>query len=196
MSASTGPNIGEFNAIWAPSNQPKRKAVNLAVESHRKEGAAIVVRCAVITISDTRTTETDKSGALMLSSLEAVGHQIVHYAIVPDEPNLIRPEIVALGDRDDCDAILLNGGTGIASRDRTYDVVADLLEKQLDGFGELFRMLSFEEIVAAAMLSRAVAGVYKNTFIVSTPGSSGAVRLAMDRLITPELGHIIQQIRA
>jgi molybdenum cofactor biosynthesis protein B len=152
------------------------------------------VRCAVLTVSDTRTTETDTSGGLIRDTLRITGHKIVDYQIVPDEPDQIRRMLEDWVRREEIQAILSNGGTGIAARDTTYDTIAGMLEKRIDGFGELFRMLSWQEIGAAAMLSRAVAGVANGTLIVAMPGSSNAVRLAMSKLIIPEIGHLIYEI--
>jgi molybdenum cofactor biosynthesis protein B len=139
--------------------------------------------------------ETDTSGALIRERLERAGHSVVAYAIVPDEREEIGRLVDELVSRPDCDAVLLNGGTGIARRDVTYEAIAERLEKRLDGFGELFRWLSFREIGAAAMLTRAVAGVYRGKIVIAMPGSSGAVRLAMDELIVPELAHLVFEAR-
>ncbi len=161
-----------------------------SVEEHR-EAAPERIGCAVITVSDTRTEENDRSGQIMKESLQSAGHSIIIYAIVADEPELIRVELDrCVADRR-VQAILFNGGTGIASRDTTYDVLSTEIEKELPGFGELFRMLSWDEIGPAAMLSRATAGVYRGRILFSTPGSSNAVRLAMEKLIVPELGHLV-----
>jgi len=164
-----------------------------SVEAHR--GAAPdSVRCAVLTVSDTRTAETDSSGRLIRDLLEMRGHLVVVHAIVPDDPERIRQTLSEWAGRDNVQAILSNGGTGIAGRDTTYDTLVDLLEKRLDGFGELFRMLSYAEIGAAAMLSRAVAGVYRGKLVAAMPGSSNAVKLAMIKLLLPELGHLVYEI--
>ena len=160
-----------------------------------REAAPDVIRCAVLTVSDTRTEETDTSGATIRQLLAHAGHEVADYRIVKDEPAQIRARLEEWTARDGIDAILSNGGTGIANRDTTYDVIAGVLEKRLDGFGELFRMLSFQEIGAAAMLSRAVAGVYRRRVIVAMPGSTNAVRLAMERLIVPELAHMVYELR-
>ena len=165
-----------------------------SVEAHRA-AAPDAVRCSVLTVSDTRSTETDTSGALIKEFLDWQGHRVVAYRIVPDEPDRIREVIDEWTERADVDAILTNGGTGVAARDTTYDVIAGLLEKRLDGFGELFRMLSFAEIGAAAMLSRATAGTYRGRVLIAMPGSSNAVRLAMQKLIVPELAHIVYEMR-
>lgn len=154
------------------------------------------VNCMVLTVSDTRTEETDKSGTLMIKFLEEAGHVVQKRNIVSDDEQHIR-EIINEGAEDpNIDAILLNGGTGISYRDVTYEIVKGLLDKELSGFGEIFRMLSYEEdIGSAAMMSRAVAGVYNHTAVFSTPGSSGAVKLAMERLIIPELAHVVHEIK-
>lgn len=152
------------------------------------------VACAVVTISDTRTAETDTSGALIRDRLESAGHRVLHSEITADEPDVVRRRVISWCSDPKCQAILLTGGTGIALRDTTIEAIADLLEKSLDGFGELFRLLSYEEIGAAAMLSRATAGVRDATVIFAMPGSTAAVRLAMDKLILPELGHIVALI--
>ena len=164
--------------------------------SHRahKEAAREHVRCGVITVSDTRTKETDKSGQWILKSLGEAGHEAIAYHIIKDEPSQIRALLEALFQRPDVEAVIINGGTGVARRDVTFDVVLGMLEKTLPGFGELFRMLSFEEIGSAAMLSRAVAGIVAGKAVFSVPGSSGAVRLAMERLILPEMPHIVHEL--
>lgn len=158
-------------------------------QEHRQQ-APHSVRCAVITVSDTRTPETDTSGQFMQQALTREGHQVSAYTIVKDEPDEIRRLLKHFIQAADTDAVLLSGGTGLARRDGTYEVVQECLEKELTGFGELFRYLSYDEIGAAAMMSRATAGVASGTVIVSMPGSSGAVRLAMEKLILPELAHM------
>ena len=158
------------------------------------EQSGVRVNCAVITVSDTRTPETDKSGLLMQQLLKTAAHQVQDYMILKDEPVLIRRAVLERCQRPDIDAILLNGGTGIAPRDTTYDSIETLLEKTLPGFGELFRFLSYQEIGSRAIASRAVAGVCQGKLIFSLPGSSNAVRLAMEALILPELSHLITQL--
>ena len=151
------------------------------------------IQCAIITISDTRTPETDTSGAAIRTALAAQGHAIMHYAIVKDEP----AEIVALVrelEQRGCQAILTSGGTGITRRDSTFEAIDALLDKRLPGFGELFRMLSYADIGPAAMLSRATAGTLGGTLIFCMPGSTGAVQLALDKLIIPQLPHLIWEI--
>jgi molybdenum cofactor biosynthesis protein B len=165
----------------------------LGTEAHRAS-APETIGCAILTISDTRTTETDTSGGLLRDMLRMAGHKVIEYQIVPDDSEQIVRMIREWSTIDGIQAILTNGGTGIASRDTTYDAIAELLEKRIDGFGELFRMLSWDEIGAAAMLSRAVAGVANGTLIVAMPGSPNAVRLAMTKLILPEIGHLVFEI--
>ncbi|WP_054860944.1 molybdenum cofactor synthesis domain-containing protein [Gracilibacillus sp. JCM 18860] len=161
---------------------------------HKKE-APKSITCKIITVSDTRTEETDKSGRLMRDFLERNHHQVNAYEIVRDEYKEIQKAIERGIEQEGIEAILLNGGTGIAKRDVTIEVVNNMLEKEMPGFGEIFRMLSFQEdIGSAAILSRATAGVIRNKAIFATPGSSGAVQLAMDRLIIPELGHVMREI--
>ncbi len=150
------------------------------------------IRCAVVTISDTRTEESDRSGSLMQVKLQQSGHKTVFYRIIPDEPAKIKHLMKGLAGK--VDVVLFNGGTGISNRDQTFETLSGMLEKTLPGFGELFRMLSYQEIGPSAMLSRATAGIYKNTLFFSTPGSLGAVKLALDKLILPELKHLVWEI--
>lgn len=164
-----------------------------SVDEHREE-APRTVNVAVLTISDTRTKADDRSGELIRQNLLWRGHDVRAYEIVPDDPARITEVLQGWIDDEAIEAVITNGGTGIAGRDNTYDTISGLLEKRLDGFGELFRMLSFQEIGAAAMLSRATAGVANGTAIFSTPGSSNAVKLAMERLIGPELGHVVHEV--
>jgi len=166
----------------------------MSVDEHRTH-APPSVRCAVITVSDTRTETTDASGRAIADLLAGGGHSVVHRAIVPDEPTRIRAVLDEMLAREDVDAVLTTGGTGITARDGTYEVVNTLLEKRLDGFGELLRMLSYTEIGPAAMLSRACAGLAKRRIVVAMPGSEAAVRLAMHKLLVPELGHMVREAR-
>ena len=152
------------------------------------------VGVAVITVSDTRTEANDLSGAVARELLGRTGHEVRAYRIVPDEPARVSEVVRDLCGRSEIDAVVLNGGTGISRRDRTYEAVAGLLERRLDGFGELFRALSYQEIGSAAMLSRAVAGIFRGTVVFSLPGSTAAVRLGLERLILPELGHIVGEL--
>lgn len=162
-------------------------------EDHIQQ-AQNAVTCAILTISDTRTEADDKSGKIIHQCLEDAGHEVGFYQVVKDEADQIRDLIKHIVQEGKCHVILTNGGTGIAARDTTYEAVTSLLEKRLDGFGEIFRFLSWEEIGSGAMLSRAVAGVYQDTMIFCMPGSSGAVRLAMEKLIVPELSHLVWEI--
>ncbi|PPS42346.1 molybdenum cofactor biosynthesis protein B [Chroococcidiopsis sp. TS-821] len=156
---------------------------------------SITVNCAVITISDTRAFATDKSGQLIKQLLLDAAHTVGAYIIIPDEPRQIQNQLQSLASNADLDAVICNGGTGIAPRDTTYDAISNLLEKTLPGFGELFRYLSYQEIGSRAIASRAIAGVYQNKLIFSLPGSSNAVKLGMQQLILPELVHLVSQIR-
>ena len=158
-------------------------------------GPRRAVACAILTVSDTRTPATDGSGRRIRELLEAAGHRVAGYAIVPDEPARIRAELETLLARDDVEAVIVSGGTGLAPRDTTYEVVSGLLEKQLDGFGELFRMLSYQAVGPAAMLSRAAAGVARGRVVVSLPGAPAAVELALQKLLLPELGHMVHLVR-
>ncbi|MFC4321083.1 MogA/MoaB family molybdenum cofactor biosynthesis protein [Litchfieldia salsa] len=161
-----------------------------------KQDSPRIVKCKIITISDTRTKETDKSGQLMSSLLKEVGHEVVEYKIVKDDKRAIYDEVTKGCETEGIDAVLTNGGTGIAKRDVTIETVLSLLDKEIVGFGEIFRMLSYtEDIGSSAIMSRAVAGVSNDTAIFSTPGSTGAVRLAMEKLILPELGHVVGEIK-
>ena len=152
------------------------------------------VRVAVITATDTRTAADDTGGDLIAERVIGAGHEVVHREIVRDDPAIIGDLLDHIVNATDAQVILVTGGTGIAPRDTTYDAIAARLEKTLPGFGELFRMLSFAEVGAAAMLSRAVAGVYKGRVVMSMPGSPNAVRLAMDRLIIPEIAHLAWEV--
>jgi molybdenum cofactor biosynthesis protein B len=152
------------------------------------------VRCYVLTISDTRTTATDTSARAIAELLEAGGHEVAGRAIVKDDPDAIRAAIAAQLEGSTARVIITTGGTGITSRDSTYEVVGKLFEKRLEGFGELFRMLSYQEIGAAAMMSRACAGTARGKIIVSLPGSENAVRLGMSKLLIPELGHLVREL--
>ncbi|MGC9526747.1 MAG: MogA/MoaB family molybdenum cofactor biosynthesis protein [Limnospira sp.] len=157
--------------------------------------ADFAVQCAVVTLSDTRTEETDTSGQLIRQMLSESGHDIREYLILKDEPDRICAAMEKLCGDGGIDVAIANGGTGIAPRDTTYDAIEGLLEKTLPGFGELFRFLSYSEIGSRAIASRAVAGVCRGTLIFSVPGSRGAVKLAMEKLILPELVHLVKQIR-
>jgi molybdenum cofactor biosynthesis protein B len=159
-----------------------------------KAQAPASVACFVLTVSDTRTPDSDTSGRAVRALLEAAGHTVAAHAIVKDEPAQVASAVRAQLSDDRVRVIITTGGTGVSSRDGTFEAIDGLLEKRLEGFGELFRMLSFQEIGSAAMLSRATAGTASRKAIFVLPGSENAVRLAMTRLIVPELGHVVQQL--
>jgi molybdenum cofactor biosynthesis protein B len=161
-------------------------------EQHRATAPAIV-RCFVLTISDTRTRENDTSGDLIVGALVRSGHVVAGRTLVKDDPAAVRTAITSarVGGTQ---VIITTGGTGITSRDSTYEAITAMFDKRLDGFGELFRMLSYDEIGAAAMLSRACAGTIGRTAVFSLPGSEAAVRLAMTKLVLPEIGHVVREL--
>ena len=169
-------------------------------EQHRDHAKDRTARCAVLTISDTRIAETDAGGRAIIDALKQAGHTVSDYTLVKDEPTQIEAQLNSwlsppnqppTTSHQPLDLIVTTGGTGIASRDTTVEVVRRLLDKELEGFGELFRMLSYEEVGPAAMLSRAVAGLAGQTLIFTLPGSPNAVKLAMEKLIIPELPHMV-----
>lgn len=162
-------------------------------DAAHKADAPRSVRCFIVTVSDTRTDATDTSGRAIADLLTAAGHEVAGRIIVKDDPDAVRDAVVRQFVNIDVQVIITTGGTGITSRDTTYETISGLLQKRLDGFGELFRMLSFEQIGAAAMMSRACAGLASGRIVVSLPGSEAAVRLALERLLIPELGHLVQQ---
>ena len=164
----------------------------MSVETHRQHAPASV-RCFVLTISDSRTAGTDTSGDAIARALTSAGHEVIGRRIVRDDPGAVREIVGAESLR--ADLVVTTGGTGITARDSTYEAISMLLDKRLDGFGELFRMLSYEQIGAAAMLSRACAGSIGTAAIFALPGSEHAVRLAMDKLILPEIGHVVRELR-
>jgi molybdopterin adenylyltransferase len=152
------------------------------------------VSCAVITISDTRTVDTDSSGAAIVASLESLGHDVPVRVIVRDEASGIRAAVEAALANERLQAVITTGGTGISRRDVTYEVVTALMNKRLDGFGEIFRMLSYQDIGAAAVMSRACAGTAAGKILIALPGSQAAVQLAMDKLVLPELPHMVREV--
>ena len=165
--------------------------------SHLAHRAAAprTIRCYVVTVSDTRTEETDSGGRAIVELLAGEGHEVAGKTIVPDDPERVRGALQAGIETPEIDAVIATGGTGITQRDGTYEAVAALLDKRIDGFGELFRSLSYQEIGPAAMMSRACAGLAGGTIVISLPGSENAVRLAMTKLILPELGHMVREAR-
>ncbi len=166
-----------------------------AVPQEHKARAPRSIGCFVLTISDSKTPDTDTSGALIRDLLNKAGHTVVGHAVVKDEPAHVTARVREGCADPNVQAFILTGGTGVTSRDATFEAVEALLEKRLTGFGELFRMLSYEEVGAAAMLSRAQAGVVKGRALFSLPGSPNACRLALDKLILPELGHLLGEIK-
>jgi molybdenum cofactor biosynthesis protein B len=150
---------------------------------------------AVLTMSDSRTSESDTSGQFIREAVTAAGHRIIRYAIVKDEPAQIKPELFAALADPDVAVIVTNGGTGVSLRDNAYETIVSLLDKRLDGFGELFRMLSYAEIGAAAMLSRAVGGIAQGKVVFSLPGSTKAVKLGLEKLILPQAGHLYFELQ-
>ena len=166
-----------------------------AYEEHTAAAEPIAAGCAVITLSDTRRQATDTSGARIRELLGVEGHGVAHYAVIPDEPAQLDALLRTLLARPDVDAVLTTGGTGIGRRDTAVPVVEALLEQRLPGFGELFRMLSWEQVGSGAMLSRAVAGVARGKLLFAMPGSTKAVELAMTKLILPEIRHLLRELR-
>lgn len=163
----------------------------MSIEQHRKTAPASV-RIFVLTISDTRTEANDTSGDAIVQLLTAAGHDLAGRGIVKDDAWAVRAMVETAART--AEVVITTGGTGITSRDSTYEAITGLLDKRLDGFGELFRMLSFQEVGSAAMLSRACAGTVGRAAVFSLPGSENAVRLAMERLIIPEVGHLVREL--
>jgi molybdenum cofactor biosynthesis protein B len=166
----------------------------MSSDAHRRQ-APTSVAVHIVTVSDTRTLDTDTSGQLIASLLNERGHQVVGRTVLKDEPDDVRSKVAMLVSDQSVDVVITTGGTGITSRDSTFEAIDSLLQKRLAGFGELFRMLSYQEIGAAAMLSRATAGLTTRTVILALPGSEHAVRLAMEKLVLPELGHLVREAR-
>jgi len=170
--------------------QPSSPSTAQHRETAAKRGP---ISIALVTVSDTRTPETDVNGKFLREQIEAIGHTVASYRIIKDEPDQVR-EALEQAAEGGARVVLFNGGTGIAKRDMTIDVVSRMLEKEMPGFGELFRMLSWDQVGPAAMLSRATAGLYKGTIVFCTPGSSAAVRLAWEKLLGPELDHLVWEL--
>lgn len=167
----------------------------MAYQEHVRASESISARCAVITLSDTRTEQTDKSGRRIRDLLEAAGHSVSRYRLIPDDLSALHALLTEMLASQDLDAVLTNGGTGVSRRDTTIEVVETHLDQTLPGFGELFRMLSWQEIGSGAMLSRAVGGIARGKLLFAMPGSTGAVELAMTKLILPELKHLVHELR-
>lgn len=166
----------------------------MGAQDHRALAGHDPVKLAIVTVSDTRTPETDGNYHYLSARLSELGHEILGYRIIKDEPEQVSAALDEYASIPELRVILFNGGTGIAPRDTTFDVISRKLEKTLFGFGELFRMLSYQEVGAAAMMSRATAGVYRQTVVVCMPGSTNAVQVAMEKLILPELNHLAWEI--
>ena len=166
----------------------------MSVQEHKEKGKKSI-RCFIVTVSDTRDESTDTSGQTIKKLLADNSHQMAGYQIVKDEPSQIHSLLEQALARADVDAVIVNGGTGIAPRDGTYEVVGRFLEKKLDGFGEVFRYLSYLDIGSAAIMSRAAAGSARGKILISLPGSKGAVTLAMEKLILPEIRHMVSQLQ-
>lgn len=166
----------------------------MTAEEHKAKSVN-TVKCFVVTVSDTRSVSTDQSGQLIKELLAAEGHEVLGYRIVKDDPTEVENLLRHALSRDDLEAIILTGGTGISPRDGTYEVVNRLLDKQISGFGEIFRFLSYQDIGSSAVMSRAQAGVAAGKVVISLPGSRGAVVIGMRRLVLPELGHMVSQVQ-
>ena len=166
----------------------------MSVHEHKERGKKSIA-CFVVTVSDTRDEATDTSGQAIKNFLSDEGHKLAGYRIVKDEPDQIEATLNQALEQADAEAVIVNGGTGIAPRDGTYEVVERFLEKKLDGFGEIFRYLSYLDIGSAAIMSRAAAGTARGKVLISLPGSRGAVTLAMEKLILPELRHMVSQLQ-
>jgi molybdenum cofactor biosynthesis protein B len=166
----------------------------MGAEEHRQKAGKGPVTVAIVTVSDTRTPETDQNRQYIEARLGELGHRVAAYRLIKDEPDQVAAVIEELAAMPGVQIVLFNGGTGISPRDTTYDVVSRYLHKTLPGFGELFRHLSYQEVGAAAMFSRATAGVYQNTLIFSMPGSPNAVQVALEKLILPEINHLAWEI--
>jgi molybdenum cofactor biosynthesis protein B len=167
----------------------------MAYDAHHATSQHIVARCAVVTLSDTRTESTDTSGQAIRDLLSAQGHTLTDYRLIPDDAAVLKSLLDQFLASPNIDAVLTNGGTGISPRDQTIEIVTQLLDRPLPGFGELFRMLSWEQIKSGSMLSRAEGGVARGKLLFAMPGSTKAVQLAMERLILPELRHLVSELK-
>lgn len=166
----------------------------MGAEDHRALAGNEPIGIGIVTVSDTRTPETDKNHHYLSARIAELGHHVMAYRIIKDEPDQVEAALDEMAANEAVRIVLFNGGTGIAPRDTTFDVISRKLEKTLPGFGELFRAFSYEEVGAAAMLSRATGGVYRNTVVFSTPGSTNAVKVAVEKLIFPELNHLAWEV--
>ena len=184
----------ETNRVVAVRGIWRGSELTMGLQEH-KSSAPQQIRCVLITVSDTRTVENDTGGETVLQWLAQAEHVVVDREIVPDDPQRMRVLLNQVAQREDVDAILMTGGTGITQRDQTFETVTQMLTKILPGYGELFRWLSYQEIGAAAMLSRATGGLLGNKVLLTMPGSPAAVRLAMEKLILPELPHLVREAK-
>jgi molybdenum cofactor biosynthesis protein B len=167
----------------------------MSYEQHQSSAKSIIARCAIVTLSDTRTLETDAGGKRIAELLQGAGHVVIEHRVIPDDPAGFKLVLDELLSRPDVDAILTTGGTGISRRDQAIGVIESTIESPLPGFGELFRMLSWDQIASGAILSRATAGIARGKPLFAMPGSPAAVELAMTKLILPELRHILHELR-
>jgi molybdenum cofactor biosynthesis protein B len=167
----------------------------MSYEQHQSSAKSIIARCAIVTLSDTRTLETDAGGKRIAELLQGAGHVVIEHRVIPDDPAGFKLVLDELLSRPDVDAILTTGGTGISRRDQAIGVIESIIESPLPGFGELFRMLSWDQIASGALLSRASAGIARGKPLFAMPGSPAAVELAMTNLILPELRHILHELR-
>ena len=184
----------ETNRVVAVWGIWRGSELTMGLQEH-KSSAPQQIRCVLITVSDTRTVENDTGGETVLQWLAQAEHVVVDREIVPDDPQRMRVLLNQVTQREDVDAILMTGGTGITQRDQTFETVTQMLTKILPGYGELFRWLSYQEIGAAAMLSRATGGLLGDKVLLTMPGSPAAVRLAMEKLILPELPHLVREAK-
>ena len=166
----------------------------MSADEHRRLAGDDAITLAIVTVSDSRTPDTDKNRQYIEARMAELGHRVAAYRLIKDEPEQVAAALDELCALPDVQSVLFNGGTGLAPRDTTYDVISRHLEKPLPGFGELFRMLSYDEVGAAAMLSRATGGVYRETVVFSMPGSTNAVQTALEKLIIPELNHLAWEL--
>ena len=158
-----------------------------------KEMSPKAITCAVLIISDSRTEKTDESGKYLVEKLEGNGHTVVDYALLKNDPEAIKQKLIEYLEQEELQVIITSGGTGVSIRDVTVETVTPMLDKTLDGFGELFRSLSYMEIGTASIMSRAIAGVMGGKVIICGPGSLAAVKLAVEKIILPEIGHMVRE---
>jgi molybdenum cofactor biosynthesis protein B len=166
----------------------------MGAQEHRQKAGRGPVTVAIVTVSDTRTPESDENRRYIERRMAELGHTVAAYRLIKDEPDQVAAALDELAAEPGVQIVLFNGGTGISPRDTTYDVISRYLEKTLPGFGELFRMFSYQEVGAAAMFSRATAGIYRGTLVFSMPGSPNAVQVALEKLILPEINHLAWEV--